>query len=321
MDDPPVVAAVSCPRALAARPARAKCLSGWFDVPGRVTKVGRNGVRRQRGRYPVTVSSAGTGFGPRRKIDTTVAHSARIWNYWLGGKDNFPVDRAAGDQFRETFPEIVDGARECRAFLVRAVTYLARDAGIRQFLDVGTGLPTSQNTHEVAQLAAPESRIVYVDNDPLVLVHARALLTSSPEGATDYIDADLRAPDKILAGAAETLDLTRPTALMLLGILGHIGDDEGPGSIVRRLMDGLPSGSYLALYDAAPMSDAVVEAQQEYNENGAVPYHLRSPETIASFFDGLELVDPGVVDVTRWRPDPSRRRAPVQQIGGIGRKP
>ncbi|HET8682377.1 MAG TPA: SAM-dependent methyltransferase [Micromonosporaceae bacterium] len=268
----------------------------------------------------MTVGSAGTGLGPRKRIDTTVAHSARIWNYWLGGKDNFAADRAAGDQFRETFPEIVEGARQCRAFLVRAVTYLARDAGIRQFLDVGTGLPTSQNTHEVAQLVAPECRIVYVDNDPLVLAHARALLTSAPEGVTDYIDADLREPDKILAGAAETLDPTRPTALMLLGILGHLSDDERPGSIVRRLMDGLPSGSYLAVCDAVPMSEAAVAAQRQYNENGAAPYHLRTPAAIAGFLDGLELLDPGVVDVTQWRPDGSCRRAPVQQFAGVGRK-
>ncbi|HET8661483.1 MAG TPA: SAM-dependent methyltransferase [Micromonosporaceae bacterium] len=269
----------------------------------------------------MTVSSAGTGSGPQRKIDTTVAHSARIWNYWLGGKDNFAADRAAGDKFREVFPDIVDGARECRAFLVRAVTYLARDAGVRQFLDIGTGLPTSQNTHEVAQRVAPECRVVYVDNDPLVLAHARALLTSEPEGVTEYIDADLREPDKILAGAAETLDLTRPTALMLLGILGHISDAEDPRWIVRRLLDGLPAGSYLAVCDAVPMSEAAVQAQRQYNEDGAVPYHLRRPAEIARFFDGLELLDPGVVDVTRWRPGPSCRRAPVQQFGGVGRKP
>ncbi|HET8657937.1 MAG TPA: SAM-dependent methyltransferase [Micromonosporaceae bacterium] len=269
----------------------------------------------------MTVSRTSAGYDPRKKIDATVPHSARIWNYWLGGKDNFPVDRAAGDRFREVFPGIVEGARECRAFLVRAVTHLAGEVGVRQFLDVGTGLPTSQNTHEVAQRVAPECRIVYVDNDPLVLAHARALLTSSREGATDYIDADLRQPAQILAGAARTLDLTQPTALMLLGILGHVVDDDEARSVVRELMGRLPSGSHLALYDAAPMSEAVVEAQREYNENGAVPYHLRPPETIASFFDGLELLDPGVVDVTQWRPDPSRRRAPVQQFGGVGRKP
>ncbi len=157
-------------------------------------------------------------------IDMTVPHSARIWNYWLGGKDNYPVDRAAGDQYREVFPGVIDVARASRQFLTRAVRYLAGEAGVRQFLDIGTGLPTVDNTHEVAQRVAPESRIVYVDNDPLVLTHARALLTSTPQGVTDYIDADLREPDKILEAAAKTLDFTQPIALMLMGIMGHIGD-------------------------------------------------------------------------------------------------
>ena len=165
----------------------------------------------------VTDSSPTPGQGTEPpEIDTSVPHSARVWNYWLGGKDNFPVDRAAGDQFREIFPEIVDAARASRGFLTQAVRYLAGEAGIRQFLDVGTGLPTVDNTHEVAQRVAPDSRIVYVDNDPLVLVHARALLTSTPQGVTDYIDADLRDPDKILQGAAETLDFTQPVAITLL---------------------------------------------------------------------------------------------------------
>jgi hypothetical protein len=177
------------------------------------------------------------------KINTAVPQSARIWNYWLGGKDNYPVDRAAGDQYREAFPEIVDVARASRQFLTRAVRYLAGEAGIRQFLDVGTGLPTADNTHEVAQRVAPQSRVVYVDNDPLVLAHARALLTSTPQGATSYIDADLHEPDKILQGAAETLDFTRPVALMLMGILGHVTDYDEARSIVRRLLDALPSGS------------------------------------------------------------------------------
>ena len=171
----------------------------------------------------VTESSTATGGQQEAsKLDTNVPHSARIWNYWLGGKDNFAADRAVGDRLREVFPEIVEIARASRAFLVRAVTYLAGEEGIRQFLDVGTGLPTDNNTHEVAQRVAPESRIVYVDNDPLVLVHARALLTSSPEGATDYIDADVREPDKILQAAAQTLDFTKPVGLMALGILGYV---------------------------------------------------------------------------------------------------
>jgi S-adenosyl methyltransferase len=271
----------------------------------------------------MTGSSDGANSESWDKIDTTVPHSARIWNYWLGGKDNYAVDREAGDKYREVFPEIVDTARESRAFLVRAVTYLAGEAGVRQFLDVGAGLPTADNTHEVAQRVAPESRIVYVDNDPLVLVHAPGLLVGTPEGTTDYIDADLREPDKILEHAARALDFSQPTALLLLGILGHVGDDDEARSIVRRLVGGLPSGSYLVHSDGTSTSEEAVEAVQEYNESGAVPYNLRSPETLARFFDGLELVDPGVVDVTQWRPEPSPAggRAPVQTLCGVARKP
>jgi O-methyltransferase involved in polyketide biosynthesis len=255
-----------------------------------------------------------------------VPHSARIWNYWLGGKDNYPVDRAAGDQYREVFPEIVDVARASRQFLTRAVSYLAAEAQIRQFLDIGTGLPTADNTHEVAQRIAPDARIVYVDNDPLVLTHARALLTSTPQGVTAYIDADLRDPDKILAAAAQTLDFTQPIALMLMGILGHIGDNDTARSILKQLLDPLPPGSYLALNDGTNViSQAFAQAQERYNESGALPYHLRSPEHIASFFDGLELVEPGLVSVPRWRPDPAAAGgdlpAAVDAFGGVGRKP
>jgi S-adenosyl methyltransferase len=212
-----------------------------------------------------------------------------------------------------------------RAFLTRAVRYLAGEAGIRQFLDVGTGLPTADNTHQVAQRVAPEAHIVYVDNDPLVLAHARALLTSSPEGATDYVDADLHDPDAILEAAAKTLDFTRPVALMLMGILGHVGDYDEARSIVRRLLAALPSGTYLALNDGTNViSKAFAEAQEGYNQSGAVPYRLRSPEQIAGFFDGLELVKPGVVSVPRWRPDPAAAGgglpAEVDAFGGVGRK-
>ena len=161
------------------------------------------------------------------EIDTSVPNSARIWNYWLGGKDNYPVDRVAGDEYRAIYPEIVDVARASRRFLARAVRFLAGEAGVRQFLDIGTGLPTVDNTHEVAERVAPDVRAVYVDNDPVVLAHARALLTST-RATTAYVDADLHDPDRILAAAAQTLDLTRPVALMLLGILGHIGDDDRP---------------------------------------------------------------------------------------------
>jgi S-adenosyl methyltransferase len=259
------------------------------------------------------------------EIDTTVPHSARIWNYWLGGTDNYPVDRAAGEQFRQAFPGIVEVARASRAFHTRAVRYLAGEAGVRQYLDIGAGLPTANNTHEVAQRLAPESRIVYVDNDPLVLAHARVLLTSTPEGATSYVEADLRDPDTILKEAARTLDLGRPTALMLMGSMGHITDDQEAHAVVRRLLGGLPSGSYLALSDGSDTDPAGVEAQERYNQSGAVPYRLRSPERIAGFFEGLELVEPGVVSCPRWRPDPAETaggpHAEVDAFGGVGRKP
>jgi hypothetical protein len=258
-------------------------------------------------------------------IDTTVPHSARIWNYWLGGKDNFAVDRAAGDAWETTFPGMRDIARASRSFLTRSIAYLADDAGIRQFLDVGTGLPTAENTHQVAQRVAPQARIVYVDNDPLVLAHARALLTSTPEGATAYIHADLRDPDKILAEAADTLDFTKPIALILSGVLGHVVDIGQARSIVRGLLAGLPSGSYLSLNDGTSViaREELEQATQDYNDSGALPYVQRTPEEIASFFYGLELVEPGVVSCPRWRPDPAPGGPPAEldAFGGIGRKP
>ena len=261
----------------------------------------------------------------RLEIDGTVPNSARIWNYWLGGKDNYPVDRETGDEYRAIYPEIVDVARASRQFLSRAVRYLAGEAQVRQFLDIGTGLPTVDNTHEVAQRVASDTRVVYVDNDPVVLAHARALLTS-PQRATAYIDADLRDPDAILAAAARTLDLTQPVGLMLLGILGHVDDDEEARSIVRRLLAALPSGSYLTICDGTnDISEAGVEAQRRYNESGAVPYRLRSAQQIADFFDGLEVVEPGVVSCPRWRPDPADvgggLPAEMDQVAGVGRKP
>ncbi len=258
---------------------------------------------------------------PLTDIDTTVPHSARIWNYWLGGRDNYEVDRIAGDQYKEIFPGIVDVARNSRYFLVRVVRYLAGEADVRQFLDIGTGLPTVDNTHEVAQRAAPPCRIVYVDNDPLVLAHARALLTSTPEGACDYVNADLSDPPAVLSAAATMLDFSQPIALMLMGIMGH-SPDEQAYPIVRRLLDGLPSGSYLALYDGADVNDAFNEAQRGYNASGAVPYYLRSPDRIGQFFDGLDLVEPGVVPVPQWRPDlsPLGAAANVYAYGGAGRK-
>jgi hypothetical protein len=257
-----------------------------------------------------------------RDLDVTIPHSARIWNYWLGGKDNFAADREAGEEFLGVYPQQRDKARACRYFLARAVRYLVVEQGVRQFLDVGTGLPTADNTHEVAQRYAPESRIVYVDNDPLVLAHARILLTSSPEGATHYVDADLHDPDRILAEAAGILDLDRPVALLLIGVLGHVADHAEARSIVQRLLSGLPSGSFLVQCDGADTDEAYVAALEQYRESGGVPYNVRSLDQITAFYDGLELVEPGVVPIPQWRPEPSRFAGPadVSELGGVGRK-
>ncbi|MEU6484925.1 SAM-dependent methyltransferase [Streptomyces sp. NPDC046887] len=237
------------------------------------------------------------------RIDTSVAHSARVWNYWLGGKDHFAADRAAGDAYREKYPLIETFARESRDFLRRTVTYLARDAGIRQFLDLGAGLPTVDNTHEVAQRLAPESRIVYVDHDPLVLLHVHALLTSTPEGATAYVEADMRDTDAVLDGAARTLDLSAPVALVISDVLGHIVDWDEALSLVRRLVDRLPSGSYLALSHSTAGDEVHRAVQDEYNSSGAIPYVFREPETTVAFFEGLHMVEPGMVSWPNWRPD------------------
>jgi hypothetical protein len=256
------------------------------------------------------------------EIDTSVPHSARIWNYWLGGKDNYPVDEAAGDAYTAVFPGIVTIARSSRAFLGRSIRYLVREAGVRQFLDVGTGLPTVDNTHEVAQRSAPESKIVYVDNDPLVLAHARALLTSTPEGVTAYEDLSLYEPERILEAASKTLDLTRPTALILSGILGHVTDYDQARDLVTRLLAGLPSGSYLSLNEGSRGTDPDYEqAQDAYNETGAVPYFLRPVDQITAYFEGLELVEPGIVSVPLWHPEGGATATPIGQHGGLGRKP
>jgi len=250
-------------------------------------------------------------------IDVSVPHSARVWNYWLGGKDNFAVDRAVGEQVRQVFPGIALVARVQREFLVRAVSYLAGPAGIRQFLDIGTGLPSADNTHQVAQRTAPMCRVVYVDNDPVVLVHARALLTSDPPGATAYVEADVRDPARILTAAARTLRFTQPAALMLLGILGHIGSDEEAASVAKALLGGLAPGSYLVLADGVNTDPAGNEAQDRYNQQSPEPYYLRSPAQLTAFFDGLRLVEPGVVPCSRWRPDPQAgsRWSPDPQAG------
>ncbi|TMR17911.1 SAM-dependent methyltransferase [Nonomuraea turkmeniaca] len=266
---------------------------------------------------------AGQALPPR--IDTNVPHAARMWNYWLGGKDHYEVDREAGDQFSSAFPDIVEIARLSRHLLARIVRYLVIEGGVRQFLDIGTGLPTVDNTHDVAQRADPTCRIVYVDNDPLVLAHARALLAGTPEGATDYVDADLRGdPMKIITAAAKTLDLTQPVALMLMGIAGYVTDEEGAHAIVRRLMDALPPGSYLAMWDGVNVvtGEALDRAQEEHNEGPGVPYNLRTREEFTAFFDGLDLVEPGVVSLTLWRPDPDPLAdlAEVDALCGVARK-
>ncbi|MGV9423103.1 SAM-dependent methyltransferase [Streptomyces sp. NPDC003656] len=260
----------------------------------------------------------------RARINTGQPHTARIWNYWLGGKDNYEVDRAAGDQIRQLHPGIGEYARADRLFLGRAVRHLVQEAGIRQFLDIGTGLPTADNTHEVAQRLAPDARIVYVDNDPLVLAHARALLTSTPEGRTDYLDEDLRNIDAIFEHAAKTLDFDEPVALILLGVVIFIGDDEDPYGLVRRLTDRLPAGSHLVLSHTvtSPSMPDVDEAVAFWNEHGTPKLTQRTPENVTRFFDGLELLEPGVVSCSRWRPEPGDGAEPeeVAMFGGVARK-
>ncbi|WP_422770072.1 SAM-dependent methyltransferase [Plantactinospora sp. WMMC1484] len=245
--------------------------------------------------------------GPAGRVDTTVAHPARRYNYWLGGKDNFAADRASGDQVAAVFPTVKRAARENRTFLRRTVGFLAREAGIRQFLDIGTGLPTADNTHQIAQRIAPESRIVYVDNDPLVMSHARALLTSSPEGRSAYIERDLREPGSILDAPElhATLDLTRPVGLTLVAILHFVRDFEDPYGVVGRLVRALPAGSYLVMshgtYDGLP-AEAVAKLEAANAATGGLS-QPRSREEFSRFFTGLDLVEPGVVPVGDWRPE------------------
>ncbi|MFI5938185.1 SAM-dependent methyltransferase [Actinoplanes sp. NPDC051494] len=261
-------------------------------------------------------------------IDSTVPHPARRYNYWLGGKDNFAVDRASGDEFERLLPGLRDGVLANRGVLRRAVRYLAAERGIRQFLDIGTGLPTADNTHEVAQAVAPDSRIVYVDNDPLVLTHARALLTSSPEGRTAYIEADLRDPASILDSDAvkDTLDLTRPVALILVAVLHFIPYPGAAKPIVTRLMDALPSGSYLVVTHGTGdfLPPEIAAAHQAMFEQGRSDIWARPRAEVEDLFEGLELVEPGVVPNTEWRPDPDDRTIPLTSVAGwtgTARKP
>ena len=242
--------------------------------------------------------------GGQPRIDTSVAHSARVHDYWLGGKDNFAADRAAGDAVMAAYPGIVQSVRANRAFLARAVRFLAAEAGITQFLDIGTGIPAANNTHEVAQAVRPDARIVYVDYDPVVLQHARVLLTSAVPGTVDYVDADLREPEKILREAARTLDFTRPVAVMLVAVMHLIVDDDDPYGIVGKLKAAMAPGSYLALSQVASdiETEQVAEARRRYNSLARETQRHRTHAEVTRFFDGLTLIDPGVVPVPQWRP-------------------
>ncbi len=254
---------------------------------------------------PAGRDSEGTSSGgnPPPRFDTRVAHIARVYNYWLGGKDHFAADRELAERFIAADPAVIAGVRANRAFLGRAVHFLVADAGIRQFLDIGTGIPTANNTHEVAQRTAPTSRVVYVDNDPIVLAHARALLTSDPAGVTAYVDADLRDTGKILAEAAQTLDLAQPVAIMLVGVLHCIADRDDPRGIVARLMNAVPAGSYLVLSHPAAdiQAEAMAAGSALLNQALPGPITFRKHREVARLFDGLELVEPGLVSTSQWR--------------------
>jgi hypothetical protein len=263
---------------------------------------------------------------PSRELDTSQAHPARVYDYWLGGKDNFAADREAAQRAIDANPLIVPGVRANRAFLGRAVRYLV-DAGIRQFLDIGTGIPAANNTHEVAQAADPSCRVVYVDNDPIVMAHAQALLTSAAEGRTDYIEADLREPQVILARAAATLDFDKPVAVTLLAILQNVPDDARPNDLVATLMAAVPAGSYLVV--SHPASDIVPEAMAEMgrrlNERQGPQDQVtfRSYDEVARLFGDLDLAPPGIVQPHRWRPLPSdlAYRGDLTAWCGVARKP
>jgi len=254
----------------------------------------------------------------------SIAHVARVYDYLLGGKDNFAADREAAEQAMRINPDIVSTARANRAFLIRTTSYLVTQAGIRQFLDIGTGMPTNNNIHEVAQSIAPESRVVYVDHDPIVLSHARARLTSSPEGVTDYIEADLRQPRKILAEASRTLDFGRPVAIMLISILHLILDRDDPYDLVSQLVNAVVPGSYVVISHAASDIDsgAMISMANRLNELMAQQSVPRTHREVAAFFAGLDLVEPGLVRVPEWRPASVADSAVRAQMwGAVARKP
>jgi hypothetical protein len=254
-------------------------------------------------------------------IDLSVPNSARIWNYWLGGRDNYEVDRIVGDQIARGYPQVVKVARYARAFLGRAVTFLAGEAGIRQFLDIGSGLPAADNVHEVARRVAADCRVVYVDNDPMVLSHVRARLLDPADPLLHGLEADITRPEAVLSMASEYLDLHRPVAVVLSNVLGHLPTLELASSVVRRVMGPLPAGSHLVVADSTNVIDGVAstEAVSLWNETGSAPYQLRSPDEIARLFDGLELLEPGVVSCPHWRPQ-ILTPDPVDEFCGVGRK-
>ncbi|MFC5923076.1 SAM-dependent methyltransferase [Micromonospora vulcania] len=278
-----------------------------------------------------TDASGSTTGSVSDRIDTSIAHPARRYNYWLGGKDNFQADRESGDAIAAGFPTIRTAALENRRFLQRAAGYLAREVGIRQFLDIGTGIPTANNTHEVAQAIAPESRVVYVDNDPIVLAHARALLSSTAEGATAYIDADLRDPEQILTHPEllRTIDLSQPVGLMLVAVLHFLPDGDDPYALVRRLLDALPAGSYLAAshatHDYLPpqIAEEAKAAAKGGGPHGLI--NLRTRGEFTRFFVDLDVVEPGITSVAEWRaedePEPRPSVAEVSMYGAVARRP
>jgi O-methyltransferase involved in polyketide biosynthesis len=269
-------------------------------------------------------ATQGSGSGQLSDLDTGVANSARMWNYWIGGKDNFPADRAAGDHVLAAMPALPQVARMLRRFLSTTVDELTA-AGIRQFLDIGSGLPTADNTHEVAQRAAPESRIVYVDHDPGVIRQAQALLTSSPDGKTDYIQADLRDWATIAAAAQRTLDFSRPVAVLLIAVLHFVLDQEDPHQLIRGMMADLAPGSYLAIAHAASdiEDDTAAAMARTFNASTALTITPRDGATVARFFDGMEMTGPGLLPVAEWRgSSPATAAGPgLSCYCGIARKP
>jgi hypothetical protein len=269
-------------------------------------------------------SSPGPGGPVPSGLDATVPHIARVYDYWLGGKDNFAVDREAAEQVIAAYPGILRDVRAQRAFLANAVSYLAGVAGVRQFLDIGTGIPTADNTHEVAQDTEPGCRVVYVDNDPMVLAHARALLTGIT-APTTYVDADVRDTATVVAQAARLLDFSKPVAVMLISVLHLIPDQDDPAAIVTRLMAAVPPGSWLAL--SHPARDVhpqqVSEAADRFNQLAPAKATLRTRAEILRLFDGLDLLEPGLVQVHRWRPGLAAPGHNQQAAGycGLARKP